>query len=281
MNVHFNTMVKNEALLLEQVLPIWKAYEVDQFVFYDDNSTDNTVEVIAKHLPPERFVVYNDKLPAFNEAYHRSKMLQHSRKKRADYVLSIDSDELLSANLAKDLSVVLKEYETKDLWLFWYNVVNDSLSQTRNDPAYANNYRSFILPLKHTGQLDLTQWKYHTPRVPSVNLPRAHTKDYGVIHLQALNKRFYALKQLWYKHFEFVSYKHSVDQINGRYDPVVNGLNFCAVQTPAEIVGDITFDPTVFDAIETTRQHKQYILDHMNPALVTFGREYLGGEEKR
>lgn len=276
MNVHFNTMVKNEALLLDCVLPIWKTYNVDQFVFYDDNSTDNTLEIIAKHLPAERFAVYNDKLPAFNEAYHRSKMLQHSRKKRADYVLSIDADELLSANLDKDLRVVLKEYDTKDIWLYWYNVVNGTLNQTRNDPSYVDNYRSFILPLKHTGHLDLSQWKYHTPRVPVVNLPKSCTKDYGVIHLQAINRRFYALKQLWYKHYELVNYNHSVAQINGRYDPVVNNLNFCAVETPASIVNDIKFDSVVFDQIEEIRQHKKYILEHFNPALVTFGKEYLG-----
>lgn len=276
MNVHFNTMVKNEGLLLDCVLPIWKAYAVDQFVFYDDNSTDNTLEVIAKHLPPERYVIYNDKLPAFNEAYYRSKMLQHSRKKRADYVLSIDADELLSANLCNDLSDVLKEYETKDIWLFWYNVVNDTLNQTRNDPSYVNNYRSFILPLKHTGNLDLSQWKYHTPRVPLVNLPKTKTKDYGILHLQAINRRFYALKQLWYKHYESVNYNHSIEDINGRYDPVVNGLSFCAVQTPSLIVGDLQFDSSVFDAIEEIRQHKKYVLEHLNPALITFGKEYLG-----
>jgi glycosyltransferase involved in cell wall biosynthesis len=276
MNVHFNTMVKNEGLLLDRVLPIWKTYDVDQFVFYDDNSTDNTLEVIAKHLPAERYVIYNDKLPAFNEAYHRSKMLQHSRKKRADYVLSIDADELLSANLCQDLRVVLKDYDTRDIWLFWYNVVNDSLNQTRNDPAYVNNYRSFILPLKHTGNLDLSQWKYHTPRVPAVNLPKTHTKDYGILHLQAINRRFYALKQLWYKHYELVNYDHSIENINGRYDPVVNGLNFCAVQTPASIVGDLGFDSSVFDGIEEIRQHKKYVLEHLHPALITFGKEYLG-----
>jgi len=276
MNVHFNTMIKNEGLMLEQVLPIWKTYDVEQFVFYDDNSTDNTLEVIAKHLPAERYVVYNDKLPAFNEAYHRSKMLQHSRKKRADYVLSIDADELLSANLSQDLRVILKEYDTRDIWLYWYNVVNGTVNQTRNDPAYVENYRSFILPLKHTGHLDLSQWKYHTPRVPVVNLPKTRTKDYGVIHLQAINRRFYALKQLWYKHYELVNYNHSVAQINGRYDPVVNNLNFCAVVTPASIVNDIKFDPVVFDQIEEVRQHKKYILEHLNPELVTFGKEYLG-----
>ena len=47
MNIHFNTMVKNEALLLDHVLPIWKTYSVDQFVFYDDeelyDSSDNEI----------------------------------------------------------------------------------------------------------------------------------------------------------------------------------------------------------------------------------------------
>ena len=275
MNIHFNTMVKNEALLLDHVLPIWKTYSVDQFVFYDDNSTDNTLEIISKHLPRDRFVVYNDKLPEFNEAYHRSKMLQHSRKNRADYVLSIDSDELLSANLNRDLNTVLKEYDTRDIWLFWYNVVNGSIKQTRNDPAYQDNYRSFILPIKHTGNFDLSLWKYHTPRVPIINLPKERTKDYGIIHLQSINRRFYALKQMWYKHYEFVNYKHSIEQINSRYDSVVNGLNFCAVDSPKLIIGNLDFDSSIFDEIENIKQYKKYILDNINTDLVTFGREYI------
>ena len=278
MLVDFNVMVKDEGLLLEKVLPIWKSYDVDQFVFYDDNSSDNTLEVIAKHLEPERYVLLNDKLPKFNEGYHRSKMLQHSRKRKADFAISVDSDELLSANFAKDLKHILKDHEAKDLWIYWYNVVNGSLEYVRTDPAYTNNYRNFVMPLKHTGYLDISQWKYHTPRIPTINLPRAFTKEYGIIHLQAMNVRFYALKQLWYKHYELVNYNHSISEINNRYDPVVNNLNFFPVKVPESIVGDLVFDDSVFDLIEEKKGYKKYVREHYNSSLVTFGKQYVAKE---
>ena len=275
MNIQFNTMVKNEELLLKEVLPIWQKYPVDKFVFYNDNSTDNTEEVIRSILEPERYEIINDHLPKFHEAKQRDSMLTYSRFDDADYVLSIDADELLSANLANDLGYFLKNYETTDIWLFWYNVVNESLNYRRNDPQYVNNYRSFILPMKHTGNFDLSQWKYHTPRVPYVNLPKQVTKNYGIIHLQAMNTEFYSCKQLWYKHHEFVEYGHSVEEINRRYDSATNLLDFKEVETPDKIRGNIAFRSEIFVDILKQKRYKDYIVKNINHNLITFGKEYI------
>ena len=251
MNIHFNTMVKDEGILLESVLPIWKKYPIEKFIFYNDNSTDNTIEVIYKHLSRERVVILNDNLPSFHEAHHRSRMLEYSRENGADFVFSIDADELLSENLVSDYDVFLKEYETRDIHLYWYNIVEGTLNKTRQDPLYRNNYRSFILPIKRTGKFNLELWKYHTPRVPIVDLPMATTKRYGVIHLQAINKRFYALKQLWYN------------------------LLFLPIRTPKFITGELAFNPDVYDNIEKVKGYHEYIKQNYNSNLVTFGKEYI------
>ena len=50
MIVHANVMVKNESILLDELLPIWKEYPIDKFIFYNDNSSDSTVDIIKKHL---------------------------------------------------------------------------------------------------------------------------------------------------------------------------------------------------------------------------------------
>jgi hypothetical protein len=275
MKIYFNTMVKNEGILLDSILPIWKLYPVDKFIFYNDNSNDDTVEVIKKHLQKDRFEILNDNLQKFHEAYHRSKMLEYSRDQNADFVFAIDSDELLSDNLVTDYKIILKEFDKFDIWLYWYNVVENSLQKIRQDPLYKENYRSFILPVQKTEKFNLNLWKYHTPRVPNVNLNKIGTKDYGVIHLQAINERFYALKQLWYKHYEFKEYKHDINQINLGYDPVVNNLNFMSVKTPSTIIGNLNFDSKIFDEIEKVKKYKQYIIEHNVPELVTFGKNYL------
>lgn len=268
-------MLKNEEEILKEILPIWYLYPVDKFIFYDDNSSDNSINIIKEFLPENKFVIINDNLEKFNESHNRSRMLEYSRNENCDYVFSIDCDELLSSNLINDISKVLKIYDKTNLYLYWYNVINNSLNNFRTDPAYINNYRSFILPMKKTKNFDLTQYKYHTPRVPEVNLPAAATKEYGILHLQSINKKYYAIKQLWYKHFEFVEYNHDVKFINDRYDPVVNNLEFFPQTTPKEIIDGIDFDNTIYKNLEEKKGYTKYIMDNLNLDLVTFGKEFI------
>ncbi len=268
-------MIKNEEELLKEILPIWDKYPIDKFIFYDDNSTDNSVEVINNFLPKERFIILNDNLTYFNESYNRDKMLQKSKNDKCDFVLSLDCDELLSSNLIADFKDVLSIYEKIDLHLFWYNIVNESLDWYRNDFAYSNNFRSFILPLKKTGNFDLNLYKYHTPRVPQINLPKSITKEYGVIHLQSVNTKYYAIKQLWYKHYEYVVWNHTIDFINQRYDPVVNNLNFSPKQTPKKIIDGINFNPKIYENLEVKKGYTKFIMDNYNKELVTFGENFI------
>ena len=58
---------------------------------------------------------------------------------------------------------------------------------------------------------------------------------------------FYAIKQLWYKHYEYVTYGHSVDFINNRYDVVVNNLNFEEKHMTNKLISGIEFDVSVFN----------------------------------
>ena len=278
MSIYANVMVKNEELMLKEILPIWEEYPIDKFVFYDDLSTDDTVNLIKDLLGQRAVVITNKSQTTFNESHNRSAMLEYSRKEGASHVVCIDADELMSQSLLNDFDKVISHNSQYDIQYYWYNVVNGGIDQYRQDPMYVNNYRTFILPLKNTGYFDMSQWKYHTPRTPFVNLPKGTTKDYGFIHLQSINKRFYALKQLWYKHYEQVNYGHSVDFINNRYDPVINRLNFCEKNTPDFIKGNIKLSDSfinVFDKIEEIKGYKEYILDNLNQELVTFGSEFL------
>ena len=140
---------------------------------------------------------------------------------------------------------------------------------------YLSNYRTFLLPLKHTSKFDMTQYKYHTPRTPPVSLQKARCDDVGVIHLQSINKRYYALKQLWYKHYEHKTWNHPVNFINQRYDIVVNNLDFMEVETPLPIHSGIDFDAQIYEEIEKVKGYRDYILENYNEQLVTFGEEYL------
>lgn len=273
MIVYANVMVQNEATILPHVYKYWSMYPIDKWVFYDDNSSDDTVRVI-KSLFKDKAVVFEGKRKQFNESHNRSYMLEFSRSSGADFVLAIDADELLSDSWVQNWDLILNTNCSYDIEYYWYNVVG-SVRKIRQDPMYLNNYRTFLLPMKHTAKFDMNQYKYHTPRTPSVNLPKGRCNQAGVIHLQSINKRYYALKQLWYKHYEYHTWNHSVPFINNRYDPVVNGLNFMDVDTPVYIYAGIDFDPSIYDEIEKIKGYKKYVLNNLVPELVTFGREFL------
>jgi hypothetical protein len=275
MKVALNTMVKNEEDVLQVVLPIWNTYEVDYFIFYNDNSTDNTINVINKLLPKEKVVIVNDNLEKFNEGYHRQRMLDISRELNVDYIISLDSDELLGSTIVKDFKNFLSIYDSQDMLLFWYNIVDGDLNFYRTDNLYTNNYRSFVLPVKNMGDLDTNLSNYHTPRTPNISLPKTFTKDYGVIHLQSVNRKFYTFKQLWYKHYELINYGYSVDHINAKYDPVVNGLNFNPNFIPQNIIEGINIDLSIFDGLENKKGYVEFIKENYNEGLITFGKEYI------
>jgi len=274
MKAHFNTMVKNEGALLDKVLPIWIKYPIDCFVFYDDNSSDNTVEIIKKHIPSDRFIIFNDKLEKLNESYNRSKMLEYSKNK-CDYILCIDADELLSSNIITHFKEFLQLYDSCNLQLYWYNVV-DSMETYRFDNAYQNAYGGFITSTKYLEDMNTTLAKYHTcPRFVNNKLPMQYTNQFGIIHLQSLNIKYYAIKQLWYKHFEQKIWNHTINDINAKYDPVVNNFNFNLRKTPEEIFDGIIFNKEIFDEMYINKGYLNFIKENYNEQLVTFGKEYL------
>jgi hypothetical protein len=272
-------MVKNEEILLDSILPIWKKYPIDVFVFYDDNSTDNTIDVIKKHLPNDRYVIFNDKLDSFDESYNRNKMLEYSRV-NSDYIFYIDADELLSSSIVHNFQEVIRIFDNLNLNLYWFNVV-DSLNTYRFDPQYQGAYGRFITNTKNIGKIN-SGAKYHTcTRFPESNLPAQFTNQLGIIHLQSLNRKYYAIKQLWYKHYENKIWNHSVESINSKYDPVINNFNFNLQETPKQINDQILFDDKIFEKMIINKGYLNFIRENYKEELVTFGKNYLDLEYEK
>ena len=273
MIVDANVMVKDESIILPHIFKYWNQYPIDKWVFYNDNSMDNTTDVIKENFQ-DHAMIFEGEESKFSESRNRSTMLEYSREQGADLVLAIDADELLSTNLLANWDEVTNVCMSHDLQLYWFNVVGN-LNTIRQDPMYVDNYRTFFVSLEHCEKFDMSLYKYHTPRLPTINLPKVWSKDVGVIHLQSINKRFYALKQLWYKHYESVTWNHANDYINARYDPVVNNLNFNDTPTPIDIIDGIEFDPAIYDDIENSKGYLEFIKQNFKKELVTFGGEYV------
>jgi hypothetical protein len=271
-------MMKNESDLLKVVLPIWINYPIDHFVFYDDNSSDDSLEVIGKYLEKSRYTIINDRLDEFNESHNRSRMYEFSKGK-CDYIFCIDCDELLSYSILNNFNNFLKLYDSYNLSLYWYNIIG-SIDEFRYDPQYRHAFGGFVTNTKNPNKMNLSLKKYHTTgRFPTSNLPNKNTHEFGIIHLQSLNLKYYVTKQMWYKHFEYKNWSHSINEINSKYDPVVNNLEFNPQKTPDFIKKDINIDYTIFEGLEERKGYSKYIRENYTEELVTFGKNYFTYEK--
>ena len=78
MRVHANVVIQNESLILNEIISIWNTYPIDEWVFYDDNSTDDTPDILRSKLDA-KVTILNDHLPEHNEThcyrYHPPQLL--------------------------------------------------------------------------------------------------------------------------------------------------------------------------------------------------------------
>ena len=121
--IQANVVFNNEAIILNHIVPIWNTYEIDEWVFYNDRSTDDSVDVLNQL--DAKVTILNDNLEGpFNETYCRDRMLEYSRDSGAEFVIAIDADEFLSVNFAEQLRPSLEQIFTKyEVASYWYNFV--------------------------------------------------------------------------------------------------------------------------------------------------------------
>ena len=94
-------MLKNELILLEQLLPIWKEY-ADGFVFYDDNSTDGFYEFLEKNKKKYNIfeIIKNPKKGIHYETDSRQ-LLFDTALKYSNKIICLDADEYLDGKMDK------------------------------------------------------------------------------------------------------------------------------------------------------------------------------------
>jgi hypothetical protein len=151
-----------------------------------------------------------------------------------------------------------------NIGLFQANVVGGSLNKMRTDPMYKYNYRTFISSTKHMQDLPESGEGIHkSQREPFVNLPRVNTNDLCFIHLQAINTKFYAFKQVYYKIDQLLNNKENGLKVIKDIDAACNNLIFNEVNTPTSYVTDWKFDASVFDKLLKHRNYDKFVYDYI------------------
>ncbi len=197
----------------------------DSIVYFDDDSTDETVaivEALAQECRVERIIRKCD--GEFHETIRRAVPLQAGRDLGGTHFIVIDADEAFTANLMDgDLlrRRILALQPGDALELAWIQLWR-SVQQYRHDHSvWTNNYKAFAFADDRNSNYDETF--IHLERVPSGlrgTRQRLDGYEYGLLHFQFVNWRNLLVKQAWYRCLERIHYpEKSAQAINDLYAP--------------------------------------------------------------
>ena len=222
------TMVKNELLLIKELLPIWSSY-TDGFVFLVDSSTDGTEEYLKSVSEKYNILEILVHDPKNNELRIETDIRQRlfdTAKKYSNNIICLDADEYLDGIMTKqELESLLTNSEDTVFHLQWIQYT--SVNSIRVDGPWKNNYKDRIGSYKN-------DYKFSFAQMHSTHLPIPKNQNFidstklFVSHLQWLNKNFVAVKQYYWKVTDYVNNKvHGVEVAGTKaYDDSVNNFDW-------------------------------------------------------
>lgn len=139
--------VKNEERFIEKSLK--SIMDIcSEIVVLDDNSTDKTVEICSSFDKVVDIQKQSD-LP-LDEVRDRNLLLQMALKRKSDFILSIDGDEIFASNSAdilfEELDIL---YPKNNVFEFQFLTLWDSPSQIRFDGIFGNYWQKRLLRTKN------------------------------------------------------------------------------------------------------------------------------------
>lgn len=215
---------KNEARHIEFCLRALARF-CDSIVYFDDDSTDETVaivEALAEECRVERIIRKRD--DQFHETIRRAVPLQAGRELGGTHFIVIDADEaftanLLEGNLLRQQILALQPGDALELaWIqLWRSVQN----YRHDNSVWTHNYKAFAFADDRSSHYDETF--IHLERVPSGlcgTRQRLAGYEYGLMHFQFVNWRNLLIKQAWYRCLERIHDAAKPAQaINALYAP--------------------------------------------------------------
>lgn len=223
------TLTKDECFLIKEMMPLWKKY-ADAFVFMvNDGTTDDTVAYLKSIKDQYNILEIIENEPPVTtvglESTIRQKLFDAARK-YSNKIICMDTDEYLDGAISKEtLERFLDEHTNTTFYLQWiqyanktqrridgpwYSVFHDRIGNYPVDAQYGKGF-------SHTA---------HLPYAPTqLKIDPNHL---FVAHLQWLDKRWVAIKQYYWKVWDYVNHlTQGVDIIDCRaYDASVNGFNW-------------------------------------------------------
>lgn len=267
--------VKNEADVIEFTLRALAPF-VDSIIVFDDDSTDNTVEIcnrLKKQCKIESII--SNKKWDYNETYYRQALLDEGRRLGGTHFICLDADEAFTSNLLHEnqlRTILLNLKPGETLVLHWLQLWRSTLVFRYDQSVWTNNTKIFAFA--DDGESNYHQQEFHLLRHPSglkgksVVIPNA---NFGVMHFQFVNWTNLLIKQAWYRVIEKVKQPDKPDVlINALYAPSKDETNLGLREVPSDWFSLYPFfSPVYFEKQE--RWRTKQILDFFKEK----GRDYF------
>ena len=232
------TLTRNECFLLKEQLPIWSKY-ADGFVFFNDDSTDDTLEFLEQNKEKYNIlsiITRKDDITGTlkMESDVRQELFDEAYK-YSNKIICMDSDEYLESDLTKEqLEQILDQEQDCKFYLEW--VQYTSKDTIRVDGGWKQNFTDRIAKYKERAVYPVRQM--HSLHLPPAIESKAFPRDVIYIaHLQWLDKRRVGVKQYFWKVTDYVNkLLHNADVVGAEaYDNSVNNFQWAYDRAPREL----------------------------------------------
>ncbi len=222
------TMARNEFLLIKELLPTWSQY-ADGFVFMLDRCTDESFEYLNKVKQEFNILEIlltdgsDDNLTVETDV---RQTLFDAARKYSDKIICLDADEYLDGSMTKaQLSELLTNNPDTVFHLQWMQYT--STNTIRVDGPWKNNFKDRIGSYKQKCRFTYAQM--HSTHLPiPINQQAIDPSSLFIAHLQWLDKNHVAIKQYYWKTYDYVNHKkYGVDIVDCKaYDESVNNFEW-------------------------------------------------------
>ena len=180
--------IRNESLNLEGCINHLYKY-VDKFVIFDDESTDNSVEILKKY--PKVVEIIQEKQKSshkWRERYNRETVLRKAKEiasTKNPWVLCIDPDERFEKRFLKNLRKIVRDNEGKAINVH-FRELWDSLDKYRCDGIWNLKSKTLLFQLQ-----DKMTFEYeHEHHIPWIyrELTEIVNLDYNLYHLKMVKE---------------------------------------------------------------------------------------------
>lgn len=271
------TRTKNEAFLIKELLPLWAKY-ADGFVFYDDGSTDDTIEFLTKNK--EKYNILEiltrdeeeDYIKKLKMETDERQLLYDTALKYSNKIICCDTDEYLDGDMTKEeLNQLLDQNLNTIFYLQW--VQYTSTNTIRIDGPWGNNFKVRIG--SYTSRGDFGSAQMHSLHLPLTEKSQAiEPQKLFIAHLQWMSKRWVGVKQYFWKLNDYINSKiHGAQVIDSyAYDVSVNNFNWEYINYPISL----KVDEKIYDKQDIKNNYKleyikKYTLELNIPNLGDWG----------